>query len=445
MVVPSRLAAGIPHKVHQAAMLGIPLVVTGLIASQLGWAHQSEILVADDPGDFADCCARLYGDKALWERLRANALARVRQDCAPEVFTATVREILGGLKRVHREPEPVPGAPSKQPGPPPPPPAPPNTSRPAETDWSIAVPFGYTPIESQPQVGVIAHLFHTEIAREMLFYLRNLPGPADLFLSTDTAEKQAALQSAFAAWDKGAVEIRVTPNRGRDIAPKLVGFADIYGRYGLVLHLHSKISSHAAFLAPWRSYLFETLLGSPEIVRSILDAFARLPDLGMVAPQHFEGVRRWLGWNGNFEAAHALAARMGINLSPRRALDFPSGSMFWARPGALRPLLDLQLGFDDFPEESGQVDHTPAHAIERLYFYCCERGGHTWLKITQPALCFDTSTVMEITSPAALSQFIGAHSVMLSGPGAIATRTDPAPMMTRVPPGLVRRLAARQL
>jgi lipopolysaccharide biosynthesis protein len=279
----------------------------------------------------------------------------------------------------------------------------------------------------------------------MLFYLRNIPVPADLFLSTDTPEKQAALQSVFAGWDKGAVEIRTTPNRGRDIAPKLVGFADVYDRYDLVLHLHSKISTHAAFLAPWRSYLFEILLGSPEIVRSILDAFARVPDLGMVAPQHFEGIRRWIGWNGNFQAAHALAARMGLNISPRRALDFPSGSMFWARPAALRPLLDLKLGFDDFPEESAQVDHTPAHAIERLYFYACERSGHTWFKITQPALCFDTATAVDITTPTALNQFIGEHSVMLSGPGAIATRDDPAPMMTRVSPGLARRLAARPL
>ncbi len=291
----------------------------------------------------------------------------------------------------------------------------------------------------------MCHLFHAEMALEVRYYLRNLPTPADLYLSTDTDEKRGIVQAAFADWDRGSVELRVMPNRGRDIAPKLIGFADVYAGYDLVLHLHSKKSDHATFLTPWRSFLFENLLGSAAVVSSIFDAFARLPDLGMVAPQHYEAIRRWLGWNGNFNQARSLAQRMGIILSPRRALDFPSGSMFWARPAALQPLLDLNLTFDDFPDEGAQLDHTPAHVIERLYFYCCERSGHTWMKVAQPALYRDISTIMELTTPAALSQFVAEHGVMLSGPAPIAVQPEPAPMMTRVPPGLSARLAARAL
>lgn len=440
MVVPTRFAAGIPHKVHQAAMLGIPMVVTPLIAGQLEWLGDAELLVADDPASFAAACARLYCDAALWERIRANALARARLDCAPEVFSRTVRTLVDAIAIVHRRPEgAVPPAPSVAP-------EAPNTSRPIDTDWSVAVPFGFAPLpEPAPRLAVVCHLFHTVVAAEVLFYARNLPAGAGLFLSTDTEEKAVELRAAFAAWDRGTLEVRVLPNRGRDIAPKLVGYAAVHDRHDLVLHLHSKMSNHAAFLQPWRSYLFETLLGSPEIVGSIVDAFARLPDLGMVAPQHFEAVRRWLDWRGNFDRAQGLASRMGLTLSPRRALDFPSGSMFWARPAALRPLLDLRLSFDDFPVEGDQVDNTPAHAIERLFFYSCERSGHTWLKVAQPALLFDTSTVQTVTTPAALSRFVAEHGVLMSGPGAIATCTDVAPMVTRVAPGLAARLAAREL
>ena len=437
LVVPTRFAAGIPLKAYDAAMLGIPMVVTGLIATQLGWAAGSDVLVADDATGFAEACARLHQDRALWEAVRANALARARRDCSPAAFRATLRGILSGVPLTHRLAE------GFTPDPPPVgPPAEPNTSRPQAADYSAAVPFGYLPQPGAPRLGVMCHMFHMAVAPELRRYLRHLP-PAELMLTTDTAEKQAALAALFGDWPGGGVEIRVVPNRGRDVAPKLVGLADRYARYDLVLHLHSKVSDHAAFLAPWRSFLFESLLGSEAVVASILDAFGRLPDLGMVAPQHYEAIRRWLGWNGNFDAAKALAARMGISLWPTRALDFPSGSMFWARPAALRPLLDLKLSFEDFPDEGAQVDHTPAHTIERLFFYACERSGHTWLKVAQPALLADATTVVGIPSPTALSRFVAEHGVALSGPAAIARRDDAAALVTRVPPGLASRLAAR--
>ncbi len=439
-VVPTRFAAGIPLKALQAAALGVPMVVTGLIAGQLGWRDGDELLVADDPHSFARAVARLYQDQKLWEQIRAAALARVKQDTSHERFRQTVRELVAAIPIVHRRAEQTPPAR----------PAPlrddpePNTSRPAETDWAAEIPFGFPPEAPMPRVGVICHLFHTSVARELRYYLNHIP-QADLFISTDTEDKASLLRTEFAGYAAGEVTVRVVPNRGRDVAPKLVGFAEVHDRYELILHLHSKTSTHAAFLAPWRSYLFETLLGSPAIVRSIGDAFAQLPDLGMVAPQHYEGVRRWLGWNGNFLTASGIAERMGLSLSPRRALDFPSGSMFWARPAALQSLLGLGLSFEDFPQEGAQLDSTPAHAIERLYFYACEKSGYTWIKVAAPALMHDDSKVAALATPADLSRFVAERGIMLTGPGAIPVRNDPAPMQTRVALGLTQRLAARSL
>jgi lipopolysaccharide biosynthesis protein len=274
----------------------------------------------------------------------------------------------------------------------------------------------------------------------MLSLLGNIPFATDLFVSSDTEAKQVLIQTLFAGWDKGSIEVRVMPNRGRDIAPKLVGFRDVHDRYSHVLHLHSKVSKHADFLSPWRTYLYQTLLGSPSIVRSVFDAFARLPDLGMVVPQHFEPVRRWLGWHGNFAQARALAARMGLTLDPARALDFPSGSMFWAKSAALRPLLDLNLSFEDFPVEGEQTDHTLAHVIERLFLYACERSGHDWLKIADPALHIEPRTIIRVGTLEALVQFQAEHGIRLSGANPPAPRAEAPPMMTEVPPGLKRRL-----
>ena len=199
--------------------------------------------------------------------------------------------------------------------------------RSARTDYSAAVPFGYVPSPaSRPaSVAILCHLFHAELAAEFRHYLRNIPVPADLFLSTDTEAKRAIPGRSLRGLGRGPVELRVMPNRGRDIAPKLVGFRDVHERYQLVLHLHSKMSRHDEVLAPWRTFLLENLLGSPAIVRSVFEAFARLPRIGMIFPQYYEYIRHWLDWGANFPAASQLADRMGVNLRADAALDFPSG------------------------------------------------------------------------------------------------------------------------
>lgn len=290
-------------------------------------------------------------------------------------------------------------------------------ARAIEIDYSAAVPFVYATADVEPQrLAVFLHLYHESLAPEFQRYLKNIPFAFDLFITTDTAAKATIINRHFTGWSLGQVEVRVTPNRGRDIAPKLLGFREAYDRYPFVLHLHSKISDHASALANWRGLLLETLLGSPEIVTSVFDTFARRSDIGMIAPQHFEAVRHWINWGGNFKAADALAQRMGITaLSMDKVVDFPSGSMFWARSAALKPLLDLNLTFEDFDEEKAQIDGTFAHAIERLYYYITERAGFGWLKIAPRALYPQTPRIVTIETPAALSAFVGEHGLKLTG------------------------------
>ncbi|SCX59351.1 class I SAM-dependent methyltransferase [Variovorax sp. EL159] len=93
-LAPTRFAAGIPHKVHEASAQGLPSVATPLIAEQLGWASGDALLSAATPADFAAACASLYQDRVLWERLRDSGLARVAQDCAPARFDGVVQSLL---------------------------------------------------------------------------------------------------------------------------------------------------------------------------------------------------------------------------------------------------------------------------------------------------------------------------------------------------------------
>lgn len=93
-VAPTRFAAGIPLKVIDAAAAGLPVVMTSLLASQLGWRDGTEALVADEPEGFAAACVRLYTQPALWRTIREGALGAVARDFSHERFRASVADLL---------------------------------------------------------------------------------------------------------------------------------------------------------------------------------------------------------------------------------------------------------------------------------------------------------------------------------------------------------------
>ena len=89
-VAPTRYAAGIPHKIHEAVSRGIPVVATPLLASQLEWTKDSPILIGADAQSFAAKCVQLYSDRKLWEALRDAGLARINTECSDETFQQCV-------------------------------------------------------------------------------------------------------------------------------------------------------------------------------------------------------------------------------------------------------------------------------------------------------------------------------------------------------------------
>ncbi|OAI30444.1 hypothetical protein A1351_22860 [Methylosinus sp. R-45379] len=74
-VAPTRIAAGIPYKVFEAASFGVPTVVSNVLNDQLGWKAGSETLAASpfDPDEFARAIARVYNDEAVWNSIRDGA------------------------------------------------------------------------------------------------------------------------------------------------------------------------------------------------------------------------------------------------------------------------------------------------------------------------------------------------------------------------------------
>jgi len=91
-VAPTRFAAGVPHKVHEAAANGIPSVATDLLCRQLSWRDGEELLSAGNETEFANQCIRMYRDKALWKRVRDGGFKAVLRDCSPDRFRASIRQ-----------------------------------------------------------------------------------------------------------------------------------------------------------------------------------------------------------------------------------------------------------------------------------------------------------------------------------------------------------------
>lgn len=257
------------------------------------------------------------------------------------------------------------------------PPAPPFVCEPV-----LRLPLDYE-LGPQPKAlstAILLHAYHVEVLPEIAGFLRRIPFPADLVVTTDTAAKRAAIEEAFGRWAAGAFEVRVTENRGRNVAPQLIACRDVYDSHELILILHTKTSVHSGELAGWREFLLRNLIGSPAVMRGVMEAFLQLPKLGVLAPRTFPAVRKHLIWGDNYEICRSLAVRLGFNLYPDSPVDCPVGFMFWARSAALKPLLDLELNWDEFTPEGGQKDGTLAHGLERLVFHACELSGFRWVR-----------------------------------------------------------------
>lgn len=228
------------------------------------------------------------------------------------------------------------------------------------------------------RVGVMLHLFYLDLLDELARDLAHMPVPYVLMISVvDEAARDAVLARCRDLPRLQALEVRIVPNRGRDLAPFLLTFRGEILELDVVCHLHTKKSLYSGQEQDrWRRYLVERLLGSGGRIAWILGMFQAMPQLGMVYPESFASVPWWAHtWLSNLACARELGARLGIAVDPAAYLDYPAGSMFWARTAALRPLYELGLALEAFPPEQGQTDGTLQHALERMLGLVVPRQG----------------------------------------------------------------------
>ncbi len=230
----------------------------------------------------------------------------------------------------------------------------------------------------------VLHVWYPELLDELTAALR--ASGFDWRVIITTAHEREAEVRHRAAKLQLVAEIAVFENRGRDILPFLHVANRLLGEgVATVLKLHTKRSPQLSNGDAWRRDLLNKLL-APGRARRLIEAMSSDRTLGLIGAEgHLLPLRHYLG--ANRSALVYLSNRLGMSPTSDDHTQFVAGSMFWVRLEALRPLLDANLGEDEFETDEGQVDGTLAHAIERVIATVASSAGY---QVT------DVATVCEI-------------------------------------------------
>lgn len=233
--------------------------------------------------------------------------------------------------------------------------------------------------------ALFMHIYDHTMAEELAKYASNMPAEADIYISTVSEEKKTAILKAFAGLHN-YIEVRVLPNRGRDVSALLASFKDVVINYDIACVTHDK---KTGYLKPQTvgegfAYMgYENILGSATFVQQVLQAFAEDPYLGLLYapdPNHADFITHvGLEWGANFECTKQLAQKLRLNvpMDEKHPPMAPFGSSFWFRTKSMEPLFAKDWTYEDFPPEPfNMTDGSILHAIERIYPYVAQHAGY---------------------------------------------------------------------
>ena len=211
-----------------------------------------------------------------------------------------------------------------------------------------------------PPFNLHLHAHYTDDFGETIRGYKAFAKARELVVTTDTAAKRDRLRAV--AKENGVdADVRVRPNRGRDILPFLDLVAprepgEVWG------HLHLKESRGTLGSgAGWRSFLFDILLGDADGFTNTL-VLMQDPAVGLSAPLDPNRV----GWLGNRRLFAEMEPRLPFSI-PDPVIAFPVGNMFFCRSDVVAAMMDIFGTGYPWPREPIANDGTVYHFIERLW------------------------------------------------------------------------------
>ncbi|MEV4666446.1 rhamnan synthesis F family protein [Microbacterium sp. LWO12-1.2] len=250
-------------------------------------------------------------------------------------------------------------------------------------------------------IGVFVHAYYVELAVQIAERLAVIDHPFSLYVSTTDESRAEQIRSLLPA-----ATVRVFPNQGRDIAPKVFGFAPEHAAHDVVLHLHTKRSPHRSDLSGWLSHILDCLLPSPEGVAAILALLTETDRVGMVSPALHPSLGETVQWGPNRAIAEVVTWGKGWPALPESdRLAFAAGSMFWARSSALIPVQQLEVPTSAF-SDSPETDGTLAHAVERLIGVSCGVAGYDQVFVNPVAASAGETAASRPLTPAEVERVL---------------------------------------
>lgn len=248
--------------------------------------------------------------------------------------------------------------------------------------YSVSQPHEYI---CNKRVAVVLHLYYLKLWNEFADYLKKIPITFDLYITLvehdhntkDLLDYKNKILSRYPN-----ANVFIIPNVGLDIggfAYVLKYFIENNVQYDYLLKIHSKQSLHSKNKRSgdiWRKELLNTLLGSPNIINSILNLLESDSDVGMLSSKIWKinpTADKIMGYGSNYLKIKELSEHFKLN-TKIDDFDFIGGTMFWCNYNSIVKYFKY-IDIDEFISmlETGAVNDnkTPqgsvTHAMERMF------------------------------------------------------------------------------
>jgi GT2 family glycosyltransferase/glycosyltransferase involved in cell wall biosynthesis len=93
-IAPLRWGAGVKGKINQSMAFGVPVVGTSLAVEGMDLIDREDVMVADEPDQFAKAMIELYESEELWNRLSQNAVVKTQDLYSVSAAQKQLRKLL---------------------------------------------------------------------------------------------------------------------------------------------------------------------------------------------------------------------------------------------------------------------------------------------------------------------------------------------------------------